>query len=236
MPPVFAGDLPETARIGPGTYFEKPSCMESLPWEAWVAGCGRCAPIGAEVFEIERQSHSRTGVYENPCALRLVDTTSPADKLDRSENGFKIERFDFFFYEFRTRPGPGYAEAGIDVLAVDSTCASSVGGPRDRCLPTARRRSCRTRAHQLSPRFRRRNPLSETGGYSAPMRHTGLGGTAGSSRQPFRNPRPSPILTFPPSRVVSPGGTGFAVPMGKAWDDCSPTQILAGRRNEETAR
>jgi hypothetical protein len=168
MPPVFAGDLPETARIGPGTYFEKPSCMESLPWEAWVAGCGRCAPIGAEVFEIERQSHSRTGVYENPCALRLVDTTSPADKLDRSENGFKIERFDFFFYEFRTRPGPGYAEAGIDVLAVDSTCASSVGGPRDRCLPTARRRSCRTRAHQLSPRFRRRNPLSETGGYSAP--------------------------------------------------------------------
>ncbi len=54
------------------------------------------APIGAQMFAIERRNHSKTGVYENLCIGVSVDTTSAVDKLKKAKKGFKFERFDVF--------------------------------------------------------------------------------------------------------------------------------------------
>lgn len=52
------------------------------------------APFGAEVFGLVPDFHCRTGVYKIPCRHALVDTCRPADKLEKSKNGFKSERFE----------------------------------------------------------------------------------------------------------------------------------------------
>ena len=54
------------------------------------------APIGAQVFAIERRNHSKTGVYEDLCVRVPVDTTIAVDKMKKAEKGFKFERFDVF--------------------------------------------------------------------------------------------------------------------------------------------
>ena len=55
------------------------------------------APIGAQVFAIERRNHSKTGVYEDLCMRVPVDTTIATDKLKKAEKGFKFARFDVSF-------------------------------------------------------------------------------------------------------------------------------------------
>jgi hypothetical protein len=55
------------------------------------------APIGAQVFAIERRNHSKTGVYEDLCTRVPVDTTIATDKLKKAEKGFKFARFDVSF-------------------------------------------------------------------------------------------------------------------------------------------
>lgn len=55
------------------------------------------APIGAQVFAIERRNHSKTGVYEDLCMRVPVDTTFAIDKLKKAEKGFKFARFDVSF-------------------------------------------------------------------------------------------------------------------------------------------
>ncbi len=54
------------------------------------------APIGSEVFEIERRNHYRTRVYAFGCVSGLLDTANPADTLEKSKNGFNFARFDVF--------------------------------------------------------------------------------------------------------------------------------------------
>jgi len=54
------------------------------------------APIGAQVFTIERRNHSKTGVYRDLCMRVSVDTTCAVDKLKKEKKGFKFERFDVF--------------------------------------------------------------------------------------------------------------------------------------------
>jgi hypothetical protein len=54
------------------------------------------APIGAEVFASERLNHCKTGVYEARCGSGPVDRGRFADKLEKSENGFKFEEFKSF--------------------------------------------------------------------------------------------------------------------------------------------
>jgi hypothetical protein len=55
------------------------------------------APIGAQVFTIERRNHSKTRVYEDLCTRVPVDTTIATDKLKKAEKGFKFARFDVSF-------------------------------------------------------------------------------------------------------------------------------------------
>ena len=80
--------LKETSSGGPAG--------SNFPFE-W--GQGRdAAPIGAEMFEIVRRNHSRTGVYAARCISVLLDTSSRADTLAKVKNGFKFGRFDVFFH------------------------------------------------------------------------------------------------------------------------------------------
>ena len=87
------------------------------------------APIGAQVFAIERRNHSKTGVYEDLCVRVPVDTTIAADKIKKSEKGFKFERFDVFIQLFGSSWGqPGSKDkiepeaARMVGLFFDSAC------------------------------------------------------------------------------------------------------------------
>ena len=95
MPPKFAHEIHETRELDLGTH----------PYWSWKLQCAatgspgksagvNSAPIGAQVFTIERRNHSKTGVYEDLCMRVSVDTTSPVDKLKKAKKGFKFERFD----------------------------------------------------------------------------------------------------------------------------------------------
>ncbi len=72
------------------------------------------APIGAQVFGIERRNHSKTGVYAIPCMRVLVDTPPSADKLKRAKKGFKFERFEGYFHIRRIRSARPESSDGKD--------------------------------------------------------------------------------------------------------------------------
>jgi hypothetical protein len=80
-----------------------PDSCDPPTWTAGRISVDGTAPIGATMFKMERLNHSRTQVYEDPCALFSVDTSKSADKLKKTENGLKFERFDVFF-DFRGMP------------------------------------------------------------------------------------------------------------------------------------
>ena len=72
------------------------------------------APIGAQVFGIERRNHSKTGVYAIPCMRVSVDTPHSADKLKRAKKDFKFERFEGFFHIRRIRSARPESSDGKD--------------------------------------------------------------------------------------------------------------------------
>jgi len=132
MPPKFAHQILETGQFDLGTHLVEPeidargvrSLVEPVSWNS--------APIGAQVFAIERRNHSKTGVYENLCVRVPVDTTIAVDKMKKAEKGFKFERFDVFTQLIGSFWGPqGSKEikdridrreaAGPDGLSFDST-------------------------------------------------------------------------------------------------------------------
>lgn len=81
------------------------------------------APIGAKVFGLVPDFHCRTGVYGNPCRHTLVDTCTPADKLEKSKNGFKSE-----WFEGRARFDEGNAPVAAQNRFADSSTAPSYAG------------------------------------------------------------------------------------------------------------
>ena len=97
LPHGLARRHPATCATRPGTHSyshgQNPSQMDADE----NLGPGT-APIGATMFEMERLNHSRTRVYGNPCTRLPVDTSDPADKLKKSQNGFKFERFDVLLH------------------------------------------------------------------------------------------------------------------------------------------
>jgi len=106
MPPKFAHQILETWQFDLGTHLVEPeidargvrSLVEPVSWNS--------APIGAQVFAIERRNHSKTGVYENFCVRVPVDTTIAVDKMKKAEKGFKFERFDVFTQLIGSSRGP----------------------------------------------------------------------------------------------------------------------------------
>jgi hypothetical protein len=102
------------------------------------------APIGAQVFTIERRNHSKTGVYEDLCMRVSVDTTCAVDKLKKAKKGFKFERFDVFFQLIRSpwaQPGSkgriGRGAARMGGLPFDSASSDRSLQSRQRTVQNA---------------------------------------------------------------------------------------------------
>ena len=125
-----------------------------IDWKPGAAARA-AAPIGAEVFEIERRNHCRTGVYGSRCISRLLDTSRRADKLREAKNGFKTERFDVF-PEFLDTPSERTdREGGGDVLPVVLASTRETRVFERRCPARPERASTGEPEHALSPRSRK---------------------------------------------------------------------------------
>jgi hypothetical protein len=95
------------------------------------------APIGAQVFAIERRNHSKTGVYEDFCVRVPVDTTIAVDKIKKAEKGFKFERFDVFIQLFESSWGQQGSKDKIEPEAsrMDDLSFDSASPNRSLCSP-----------------------------------------------------------------------------------------------------
>jgi len=96
MPPGFALKLFATAETTVGThpYRLKPGLAGGDLSQGNTAL--QIAPIGAEVFKMERRNHFRAGVYGNVCLLFSVDTSDLADKLRKLKTVVKSGGSTFF--------------------------------------------------------------------------------------------------------------------------------------------
>ena len=136
MPPKFAHRILETRRFDLGTHTRVEPEIDARSARSPVEPVSsNYAPIGAQVFAIERRNHSKTGVYEDLCVRVPVDTTIAVDKIKKAEKGFKFERFDVFIQLFGSSWGqPGSKDkiepeaSRMDGLSFDSAIPN-----RSRC-------------------------------------------------------------------------------------------------------
>ncbi len=224
LPPGFALKLPATIETTMGThpYRLKPGfpVRDLSPGSRGV----QIAPIGAEMFAMERRNHYDAGAYANVCMLFSVDTCDLADKLRKSKTVVKSRGSTFFSTSQRRRwcgrPGTGNSSAFPPVWFAPSEAPGSHGtlgaspiSPADQANFRFSRRTCRPERRPAAGVFRHRPGC-------ACLAALGFRGRIG---------------------VFHSGRPGAAHPLqnhrGTDQEDCRSTQSLAGRRrNEEMAQ
>ena len=266
MPPEFAHETPKpvnSARVL--THMERGILAHRVRFSGLRELYGS-APIGALVFTTERRNHSKTRVYELACVRVAVDTTCPADKLKKSKNGFKFERFDVFSQTMRALQG-----------RQASAHRARRGAARMGGLPFDSRRSNRSQRSRRSGSRTSHNdlPLALVASPAAfmPLSHNpelpdnkhffclpeveaeACPGSQWKSVEPRlatlmqHRDRPHGPACEPVGRGLSLGcrempstraGSRAAQPLqygfAEGWDDCSIPQKTAGRGKEETGQ
>ena len=211
------------------------------------------------MFAIVRRNHSKTGVYELPCVRDAVDMIIPTDKMEKSKNGFKFERFDVFFRVERSYSGRRILEGrkAREATRMGGLPFNSILLDRSQPLRSeAFRKSSNTSSSSAtaviqnwsaSPeladisgllyRFRTEPEIGSRFVDSRSRAHQkARRGLGWPEMQPvgvlLSNDRWNGLPTRPISRAAHPLQYG----LGVSWDDCSTPQEIAGRGNEETAQ
>jgi hypothetical protein len=240
MPSQFACRFRETAEITMGTDSYREA--EVRLFRAFLS-----APIGAQVFAIERRNHSKTRVYGLGCVLRPVDTTTPVDKMKKAKKGFKFERFDVFFKLNRS----SWSHQAFK-NRIEREAAKMGGHPFDSVRPF-----CGLNRAGLSSKPTRSSSLWTEPSVipsflvSPPIRATRVMPTGMRPVEAQRFARTIPMSAEWPSAPLamqahSPIPPGSPVDHGRHspcstnwvsdWDDRLPAQEAAWRSNEETAQ
>jgi hypothetical protein len=240
MPPQFACRFRETTEITLGTHPYRKA--ESRLYRAFIS-----APIGAQVFAIERRNHSKTTVYGLDCVLRPVDTTTPVDKLKKAKKGLKFERFDVFFqlnrsswsrWAYKKRIEREAATMGGHPFdSVRPFCGLNRAGLSSRSLRSI---SIRTEpsvisSFLVSPPVRALGVMPTRIQWSEAQRFAGkipLSAEWASARPATQTHPPIPHGSPVDGGRHSPCSTNWAM----GWDDRSHAQETAWRSNEETAQ